>query len=145
MTCGFLSSVRTLLTYDSIALTPKLLSWARFIYGRFSGDHLRRVLGVHRGTPRSRSSFLSLYSPTQKLVAFDGLRMAISAVRQVLWKRSVMWFDESPQIYLGRNGSKLSKKLASMDACWGNTTKSSFVELTARIGSSSYFTIHKKS
>src|ERR1022692_4468954 len=51
MTCCFFSSFKTLLTLtEGIALASKSMSGTLLIVGRFSGDHVWPVLGVHRGT-----------------------------------------------------------------------------------------------
>src|ERR1019366_2060451 len=50
MTCCFFSSFKTLLTLtEGIALASKSMSGTLLIVGRFSGDHVWPVLGVHRG------------------------------------------------------------------------------------------------
>jgi hypothetical protein len=52
MTCCFFSSLKTLLTMtEGSALASKSMSWVLVIVGRFSGDHVWPVLGVHRGYP----------------------------------------------------------------------------------------------
>src|ERR1035438_7519634 len=50
MTCCFFSSLKTLLTLtEGIALASRSMSRTLLIVGRFSGDHVWPVLGVHRG------------------------------------------------------------------------------------------------
>src|SRR3954452_21744690 len=49
MTCCFFSSLKTLLTCGGYRPHAQINVLNTAIYGRFSGDHLWPVLGVHRG------------------------------------------------------------------------------------------------
>ena len=49
MTCCFFSSLKTLLTCGGYRPHAQINVLSAAIYGRFSGDHLWPVLGVHRG------------------------------------------------------------------------------------------------